>query len=153
MIVPATPHHIAEVTRHLRREDEHECLAMSPWTTREELAEAAVAWGGLRYACVDVAGTAVAVAGLVERWPGVATAWAFGTELFSLYAIEITRACRRALAAAFNGARIHRVQAMSWAGHHEAHRWLEVLGFTREAVLRCFGRAREDYIVFARLAA
>lgn len=49
------------------------------------------------------------------------------------------------------GVGILRAECKAWVGNRVACRWLEALGFRREAVLRCYGKGGEDFAVYARL--
>ena len=43
----------------------------------------------------------------------------------------------------------HRLEARSMEGHHDAQRWLEVIGARREGTLKGYGREGQDFHVYA----
>jgi RimJ/RimL family protein N-acetyltransferase len=94
-------------------------------------------------------GRPIAVCGFVPLRPGVSTAFAFATDAFPGVALALTRHALRVMKPALLHAGFHRLQCESRADHHDAHRWLETLGFRREGVLRQFGSDGSDYIQFS----
>jgi hypothetical protein len=97
-------------------------------------------------------GEPVAFLGCVFRHPGLCEAFAGGTEKFPMVAMTLTRYALRVMKPELIAAGVRRIQCQSLATHVDAHRWLERLGFRREAVLRCYGRGSKDYYMFAAIA-
>lgn len=87
--------------------------------------------------------------GWTELHPGVFEAWAFGTDEFPKVSTELTKFVRRQLRPSLlSNLGVHRMQAISRFDHHDAHRWLRVLGFKPESVLKFYGRDGSDYVMF-----
>ena len=99
-------------------------------------------------ACLDE-NTPVCVLGWTELHPGVMEAWAFATDDFSKLSTPLTKFVRQQLRPSLlSNLGIHRMQAISRHDHVQAHRWLAVLGFRQEAVLKHYGRDGSDYFMF-----
>lgn len=93
----------------------------------------------------------IAAVGAYPVWPGVWAVWAFGTERFPEVALSLTRFIRRIMIPSMKRAGMHRAECKSLDGHADAQRWLECLGFTREATHRQYGRAGETFHTYALL--
>jgi hypothetical protein len=94
-------------------------------------------------------GRPAAIVGVTPLWPGVWSAWAFGTDEWDRVAIELTRYALRVLRPFILERGAHRMQCESRIDHVEAHRWLELLGARPESILRRYGRDGSDYVQFA----
>lgn len=94
-------------------------------------------------------GTPAAVVAAMETTPGVYDVGMYATEDWHKVALGLTRWGLRSLKPAMLAAGGHRAECRSIEWHHEAHRWLELLGFVREAVLPDVGKNRETFIQFA----
>lgn len=71
----------------------------------------------------------VAVFGAIESRPRAWTAFAFGTDDFPKVAPEMTKfLVRKVRPHLFNERGAVRVEAWSHGSHHQAHKWLELLG-------------------------
>ena len=90
----------------------------------------------------------VAVLGVVPRHAGVCTAYAYGTPDFPRVALSLTRYALNVMRPALIKAGYHRLECQSRFDHHDAHRWLQRMGFKPEGVLKCYGSDRSDYIQF-----
>lgn len=91
----------------------------------------------------------VAVMGFVARHPGVCTAYAYATSDFPRVALSLTKYALRVMKPALLASGFHRLECESRHDHHNAHRWLESMGFRREGILKQYGTDRSDYIKFA----
>ncbi len=89
--------------------------------------------------------------GVVPILPGVAEAWLAAAPLARRYPLALTQAAARFLDRAVARHRLRRLQAAVLAGHPTAHRWIGLLGFEKEAVLRRFGPAGQDFVLYARI--
>lgn len=87
----------------------------------------------------------IAAFGGFEMWPGVWSAWLFATDEFGRIGISVTKTTVRRIIPMMWGFGAHRIESRSMEGHHEAQRWLEVIGARREATLHQYGRDREDF--------
>ena len=106
----------------------------------------AAAWG--RAGVAFHRGRPAAVVGVAPRWPGVWSAWAYGTEDFAKAALSVTRFALKDLKPFVLSRGGHRVEAASRIDHTEAHTWLRALGARDEGVLRGYGRDGADYVQF-----
>lgn len=91
----------------------------------------------------------IASFGCFEMWPGVWSMWLFATDDFRRIGISMTKLITRSILPMLWDAGAHRLEARSMEGHHDAQRWLEVIGARREATLRGYGKAGEDFHVYA----
>ena len=96
----------------------------------------------------------LAIAGILPRWPGHGTAWAFiSDDITGREWVDITRATVEYLDNAL-ATDYHRVEAWAHADPPEwrdiACGWLERLGFKREGTARKFTPDGADMIMYAR---
>lgn len=94
-------------------------------------------------------GEIVVCAGFVEMWPGVATAWAVMVQSIPRFAVH--RAVKKGLATIMESCKYFRVQASVPVAHKAGNRWLEGLGFKKEAVMSKYGPNQEDFVQYARI--
>jgi len=92
-------------------------------------------------------GQPVAIAGLLEFWPGRIVAWAYMGRKAGPAMLKITRAARRELA------RIHaahagkgRIELCVQDGHDAGGRWARQLGFALESRMRRFYGGQDYYM-------
>lgn len=142
---------VGYVASNMRQNDVDEFLAVSPATTREALAALLLdRYGGHPSAIVaSKDGTPICVGAGIEARPNVVTLLFFATPRFSEVAIDVTRFITRNLFPRYRAAGVHRIEAVSIECYAEAHRWIEMLGLQREAVLRGFGKNGETFHQFA----
>jgi hypothetical protein len=96
-------------------------------------------------------GRPVAALGIFENFPGNWQIWSFGTEDYPLVVVGFLERLTQAIEAARRDHGLHRLECRSIRIHSSAHRLLRVLGFESEGVLRCYGRDRSDYFLFAKV--
>lgn len=147
----ATPDQIAYVARHMRARDRAEFMPLSPARSHIELCELLVQNYGSRLDVIAACdgNEPVAIGGLIQHRPNVATLLMYATDRFPAIAHPLTRFIRKCLFPAGRETGVHRIEATSIAGYDEAHRWIEMLGLQREAELPGYGRGGETYISFA----
>lgn len=151
LISAATPDDIRHVALNMRDADFDEFSALG-WTTgRDDLAALLVARfenSGCLCARSDD-GERIAVGALVQIRPNVGSLLFYATDLFPEIANSLTRFIVRYLFADAMAAGMHRIEAVSKADHHQAHRWIEALRLKREATFPGYGRRGETYIQFS----
>lgn len=99
--------------------------------------------------------TVLAIAGIVPRWPGHGTAWAYISDtICGREWVHVTGAVRLHVDAALDGA-YHRIELWchadppAWA--QIARRWAEKLGFQHEGLARQFDPERRDVHIYSRV--
>jgi hypothetical protein len=152
-IEPATPSAIRAVAEHMRDQDAAEFLAVSHAETRDELVEGLVSGYGPRddliMACTDDL-EPVAIGGLIEHRPNVATLLFFATDAFPQIALGLTRFIRCNLFPKVIEAGVHRIECISIADYTENHRWIQLLGLREPPMLlKRYGKSAEDFLMFA----
>jgi RimJ/RimL family protein N-acetyltransferase len=90
----------------------------------------------------------VAVTGVVPVRPGVAIGAAFGTDKWRQVVRPMTRWAQTFIIPVLKGANYHRLEAYMLAANTDARRWVEHFGAEIEAVLRGYGRSREDFLLY-----
>jgi len=138
---------LAYIANNLREVDKREVFA-GRITTPEQLTIEAFQTTGL----CDVAwvhGRPAAAVGGRELWRGVWSVWAWGTDDWHDVKFTLTRHIIRTLVPAMLAHGGHRGECYSHEDHHEAHAWLEWLGFTCEGRLREYARDRSDFLIYA----
>lgn len=142
---------VYRVARFMRTRDIEEFLAVCPVQTHEGLIMRLMERFGNRDDLIVArdGGEAVAIGGLIEHRPHVATLLFFATDGFPAIALGLTRFIRQRLFPRVKRAGVHRIEAVSIAGYHETHRWIEILGLKREAEFRGYGKNGETFVQFA----
>lgn len=135
------------IAEHLRERDREELFATRYGNNVEDLARDATMAGAMRWAAYADE-EPVAAFGAVPRWPGVWTAWAYGTDRFPEAILTITRHIRRFMLPALYNSGVHRVDALALAAHTDARRWLESLGAEQEFLLDKYGRSGETFVSY-----
>jgi hypothetical protein len=92
-----------------------------------------------------------AVGGFVPIWPGMGSGWMWGTGRWGEVVIEVTRAMKQHILPTLDARGVHRIECRAMASNTASIRWLEMLGFKREAVTAQFGQGREDFVLCARV--
>ena len=132
--------------QNLRARDRAELFATEWSDDPAVLAEHAANSGAFRWGCY-LDGRPVAMIGAAPRWPGVWTAWAWGTDDWPRVVLTLTRHVRRFMLPALLRAGAHRVDAWALAEHEDARRWLERCGAKPVNHLVGWGRNRETFVV------
>lgn len=142
---------VYRVARFMRSRDIYEFLAVSPMESHEGLVMQIMERYGNRNDLIVAKdhGEAVAIGGLIQHRPNVATLLFFATDGFPAIALGLTRFIRQKLFPRVKRAGIHRIEAISIAGYHETHRWIEILGLKREAEFKGYGKNGETFVQFA----
>lgn len=139
---------VREICYNLRDGDRHEAFAQMRHDSAHVLAHNIIHdWGPLSYIVYRYE-KPVAVLGAMEMWPGVWSAWLLATDDFSKVGKTVTAFIHRDMSPLLRALGCHRLEARSLATHTEAHRWLESLGAKREALLKNYGKNKEDFIIF-----
>ena len=101
---------------------------------------------------VDECGDVLGCAGLVGLFDRTAEAWSvFSQRLFDSHALAVTRIARATLPELQRSGGFHRVTAMTPADRTHS-RWLEILGFECEGILKQFGPgAQGDWCVMGKI--
>lgn len=147
MIVKAKWPDILEVCLNLRQDDFDEVMA-TRWTDDPyDLASDFAHAPGGKFAVIHN-DKAVCIFGVSPRTPGVSQGWLVGTNEIGKHGVEVAHACKKVIRGLFD-ADVHRIQAYSAAFHHQAHEWLEMIGFKRESTLSKFGKDGSDFYCYA----
>jgi hypothetical protein len=145
MIVEAEYPALRHVFFNMRERDRKEVFALFPHDDPELLAY--MAWKRSSHLWTA---DGTAAFGVMPLWPGVASVWMLATDEFTApTAREMVRHCRRF---AKVHPEIHRWECRSLVEHTVAHRFIEACGLRREGELRSYGKGREDFVVFSRVA-
>jgi RimJ/RimL family protein N-acetyltransferase len=132
----------------LQPQQEMEMGALPGWRELGEMCHGAgPAWTGL------IDGRPVGCAGFAVHFGGRAECWCFLSD-------DIPRrawvSLHRAVASRVRQLQVlgvHRVEASTAVGWLPGRRWLEMLGFECEGVMRAYGPDRRDFFRFARVLA
>lgn len=140
---------LAFVAENLRISDKNEVFA-TRWTENgDDLASAILSYGDFGWiACADD-GTPVAAFGAVPLWNGVWSVWMFSTDRWPEVSLSVTRFIKKIMTPALEEAGYHRAECKSMAENTTAHRWLEILGASKESELKNYGRNGETFYTFS----
>lgn len=92
----------------------------------------------------------IAVVGGTLLWPGVMELWSVTSNKISRHPISYTRTVRTLIQSFQKSLSIRRFQSVIRFGHPELIRWIEALGFEREALMKRYGPEGADYYMYAR---
>jgi hypothetical protein len=146
----ATRDDVFNVALHMRDSDYREFSALLPVQTRGAMAQLlADRFVGEDVLVAKADDTAVAIGRIVEARPNVLTLGFFATPRLREIGKPLTRFIKQRLLAPMVEAGAHRIECVSIAGHHEAHRWIRTLGLRAEAQLRGYGKGGEEFIQFS----
>lgn len=135
------------VACNLRDRDRKELFATSWRNDPAELARDATMTGAFRWAAY-LDGTPVALIGAMPRWPGVWSAWAYGTDDWHHVVGALSRHVRRFMLPALFNAGAHRVDAFALAEHEDARKWLSFLGAEQQNTLDKWGKNGETFVCY-----
>lgn len=100
---------------------------------------------GVALAATDGA-RVLAIGGVAELWSERGIVWGVLDQSIGRAMVPIHRAVRRALEVS----PLRRIEAHVAAEHPEGHRWIELLGFEREGLMRAFWQGH-DYVLYSRV--
>ena len=143
-IIDARYPDVVEIARNLRELDAEEIWPVTHAQTPEALALATVAGNALKYVA-RYGEASVATWGASEVRPRVASVWMFATDKWPKVALSVTRHINRTVMPILISSGCVRAECWSHNNHHVAHRWLELLGATREATVEDYGQNRVPY--------
>lgn len=151
VIEAPTPDAVRHVALHMRDADVREFMSISFAEDRAQLAASLVEAYGEHPAalCFFADEEPVGVGALIEGRPNVTTLLFFATDEFRAVALGIARFTKHRLFPRYRDDGIHRIEAISIDGHDDAHRWIEMVGLKREAVIPGYGKNGEAYHQFA----
>jgi hypothetical protein len=153
MIGGMTPYGLEFVVGNLRDADEAEVRATIYQGSAEATAKLIAGIPGPKWeARTESDAEPAAVGGFVPIWPGMGSGWMWGTGRWDEVIIEVTRAMKRHILPTLDARGVHRIECRAMASNTASIRWLEMLGFRREAVIAQFGQGREDFVLCARVA-
>lgn len=136
------------IARHLRDLDYLELAATSPsGDPVPYLADRVLKHSVLTFTAL-CDGVPVAAWGLVPMWPGVGTAFAFGTDDWGKALLAMTRHVRGFMMKFLLENGYHRIECRSLASRPDVGRWLRLFDAEQEAVLRGSGARGEDFILY-----
>jgi hypothetical protein len=147
-----TPFGLEFVLSNLRDADEAEVKATIGRGSAEQTAKLFASFPGPKWeARAESDAEPVAVGGFVPIWPGVGSGWMLGTGRWEEVIVEVTRAMKKHILPTLDARGVHRIECRAMAANTASIRWLEMLGFKREAVTAQFGQGREDFVLCARV--
>ncbi len=149
IILPLDWRAVLHVALYIRACDRAEIDACMARYDAADLATRVVALSRFGAVAATDEGVPAAVVSAAEIHPGAYQVGMFATDRWPMVARGLTRWGLRVLKPAMLAAGGHRAECRSIANYHAAHRWLESLGFVREAALPDCGKARETFIQYA----
>lgn len=150
-IMPVTRSAVVQLCGIMRKDDRLECEAILGKFDPEQIADLCTGLGG--FGCVGYNKRFVPffACGLMpSRYPRVMEAYAFGSDEFQGQMIRATKEVKKGLDRAQNELGVQVIMAHSQDRHVKAHRWLELLGFERAAVIPGMGQDGSDFFRFER---
>lgn len=94
----------------------------------------------------EIDGRFIACAGIAEQFGGSGTMWAVLAKDAGPYFVRLHKCAERFLSLS----RLRRIEATSEVTFLQGCRWLELLGFKSEGIMRSYGPQGEDHVRYAR---
>lgn len=146
----ATRDDVYNVALHMRNSDFEEFSALLPVQSRGALAQLLTdRFVGEDVLVASKGTTPIAIGRVIEHRPNVLTLGFFATPRLREIGKPLTRFIKQRLLAPMVDAGVHRIECVSIQGHVDAHRWIRALGLKQDAVLRAYGKNREDFVQFS----
>lgn len=147
---PITREGLTYIIRNLRPRDRAEIFALR-WDDNEEmLVNQILSLAGDMWVMWSLeSGEPIAVNGVIPSRPGVCIVGAFGTTKWRAAIRPITRYTLDFAIPLLKRLGYHRGEAYVMASNTDSRRWIEMLGGEIEALLKGWGRNREDYFIYA----
>lgn len=98
-----------------------------------------------------VEGVPVTIFGLQYAGPGVYDQWGTGTEAIRGHGLFVVKRVREIMELAFENLDLHRIQATCRTDRPEYERFLKLLGFQKEGLLRQMAPDRSDLFIFSKV--
>jgi hypothetical protein len=146
---PVTSTGVAHIVRNLRPRDRCEVFALRWDDDENHLVHDVCQIAGDLWRIWSWDGEPVAVMGVVPVRPGVVVSTAFGTDKWPAVVRPATRWVRDYLIPILKNSNFHRGEAYSLASPGNSRHWIELLGGEVEALLKGYGRGREDFLLYA----
>lgn len=93
-------------------------------------------------------GNVLAILGITVGWAGVGEVWSVMTDKVSLCPVAFARSARHLLHNVISDLDLDRAHVFARCGFPDTIKWLEFLGFTKEATLEKFGPEGDDYLIY-----
>lgn len=136
-LVPARP----EMAREFNLQPDQ--VALGQFADEQTLATAIS--NGIAMAAVED-GRVLAIGGIVEMWPDRGSAWGLLTPGLARVMPVLHRVVWRVV----DNSPLARIEAQVAVGHEAGQRWIHMLGFQHEGVMRAYWNG-QDYDLFARV--
>ena len=105
---------------------------------------------GLSYSAM-CDGKVYAMFGLYPLWKGVAEAWLLPSSKLENRKMVFHKSCLRFFPYAAQKLKLHRIQVYVRSSNVQAYKWIEMMYFNREGLLKRYGPDIYDYYVYGRL--
>jgi len=105
---------------------------------------------GLSYSAM-CDGKVYAMFGLYPLWKGVAEAWLLPSSKLENRKMVFHKSCLRFFPYAAEKLKLHRIQVYVRSSNVQAYKWIEMMYFNREGLLKRYGPDINDYYVYGRL--
>lgn len=139
---------ITHIVRNLRERDRREIFALRWDDDEDKLIDELSRGAGAMWKVWSWDQEPVAMNGVFPVRPGVVIAGAFGTPNWKYTLRAMTRWAHEFIIPALRKANYHRGEAYVLASNTDSRRWIESLGGEVEALLKGFGREREDFLLY-----
>lgn len=137
------------IADNMRDMDRKEVFATRWEDDSEKLVDVIMSCGDFGWVVAADDGMPVAAFGAIPTWNGVWQVWMFATDRWNEVALSVTRFIKRIMIPSIVEAGWHRAECRSADGHSVAHRWLEMLGASREHTLHYFGKDGETFHLYS----
>ena len=139
------------VAENLREQDRIE-LSATAVDDDLHLADRVMGFASAAFVSLDETLVPISVWGLCPLWPGVGSAFAFGTNDWGRALWPMTRHVRRFMIPFLLDHGYHRIECRALATRQDVGRWVALFGAEQEAVLRSSGKRGEDLILYRWLS-
>jgi hypothetical protein len=135
------------IAKKMRAEDREEIYATRWNNDPEELSASAMIIPDMSWIAAHN-GEPVAAFGAIPIHPRVWSVWMFSTDKWPKVALGVTRFIKKTMIPSLKATGALRAECKSHFRHSVAHKWLEMLGATKESTLENYGKNGEDFYLY-----
>ena len=146
-LIPLNYGNLLYIAKNMRAADKEELYATRWNEDPVELTQDGMAIPNMSWIAVHD-GEPIAAFGAIPIHPRVWSVWMFATDKWPKVALGVTKFIKRKLIPDLKSTGALRAECKSHFRHSVAHKWLEMLGATKESTLENYGKNGEDFYLY-----
>lgn len=139
---------VKEVMENLREVDHQEAMAVCPGADADTLASECIKASEYAIVARTDKGEPFAAMGITPATQGTVSLWLMSTDTVRSQIVALTRYLRANLVYKLKTMNVSRAIVASINTHHEAHKWMQILGGKHLCPIPGFGKNGEDFELY-----